>query len=44
VKTIRAGVIMNGTRTKMRGRSARARRRPVPPPVALGEIGGDHED
>jgi len=44
MKTERVGIIMNGTRTKLRGRTALARRRPVTPPVALGEIGGARED
>jgi hypothetical protein len=44
MKIERVGIVMNGTATKPRGRPALARRRSVPPPAALGEIGGARED
>ena len=44
MKIERVGIIMNGAVTKLRGRPALARRRPVPPTVALGDIGSGRED
>ncbi len=35
MKTGRVGIIMNGAARKLRGRTARARRRPVPPTVVV---------
>jgi hypothetical protein len=35
VKTERIGIIMNGVTTKLRGRAAQARRRPVPPTAIM---------
>jgi hypothetical protein len=43
MKIERAGIIMNSAMTKLRGRPALARR-PLPPPVAIGDIGSPRED
>jgi hypothetical protein len=44
MKIERVGIIMYGAMTKLRGRPALARRRPVLPAVAIGDIGSTRED